>query len=234
MFYRARLKLTLWYVLIILSISSLFSLIIYSRISEDLARANRIFIRREIDSHLRLPFVTPPPEINNKFFEQALDRLRLTLALINVGIVLISAGAGFFLAGQTLQPIQDMVDDQQRFIADASHELRTPLTALRTQLEVTLRDKSRTPIETTAILKSNLEEVVALQDLTNNLLDLVNNSNNPAVFESILLTELVSGVVARMEPIALEKNIDIVFTSECNNRLLMPSKSCGKNEPSKP
>lgn len=209
MFYRARLKLTLWYVLILLSISGMFSFVVYQRISDDLARANRMFIRRELDQHLRLPIVIAQSDVDMKFFEDALDRLRLTLILINVGIALIAGGAGFFLAGQTLQPIQDMVDDQQRFIADASHELRTPLTAMRTQLEVTLRDTKRSTKETTEILKSNLEEVINLQNLSNNLLELVNNKKLQVIVERVDLQEVIANVVNRFQLLARQKHIAI-------------------------
>jgi len=48
---------------------------------------------------------------------------------------------GYFLAGKTLKPIENMLEKQKRFVSDAAHELRTPSTAAKTELEVALRDK---------------------------------------------------------------------------------------------
>ncbi|WP_037843020.1 HAMP domain-containing protein, partial [Streptomyces sp. NRRL WC-3549] len=39
---------------------------------------------------------------------------------------------------ETLSALEDSVDRQRRFVADASHELRSPIASLRTQLEVGL------------------------------------------------------------------------------------------------
>ena len=61
---------------------------------------------------------------------------------VNVIILFLSALSGYFLAGRTLRPIKNMIDEQNRFITDASHELNTPLTSLKTSIEVNLRDKN--------------------------------------------------------------------------------------------
>jgi len=54
------------------------------------------------------------------------DKTRIIFALLTVnGVVLVLSGAfGYLLAGRTLKPIQNMVEEQNRFIADASHELK--------------------------------------------------------------------------------------------------------------
>jgi len=58
---------------------------------------------------------------------------------------------------------------QQRLTADVSHELRTPLTALRGLMEVALRSE-RTPREYQHTLRSALEEIDRLAELSEDLL----------------------------------------------------------------
>jgi signal transduction histidine kinase len=82
----------------------------------------------------------------------------------------LSALSGYFLAGRTLRPIKNMLDEQNRFITDASHELNTPLTALKTSLEVNLRNKQLNLEEAREVLKSNLEDVNNLQSLSEELI----------------------------------------------------------------
>jgi signal transduction histidine kinase len=53
--------------------------------------------------------------------------------------------AGLWLAGRTLRPIRDSLQQQKQFVSDASHELRTPVTVIRTAAEAILRQ--RTPID---------------------------------------------------------------------------------------
>jgi two-component system heavy metal sensor histidine kinase CusS len=58
---------------------------------------------------------------------------------------------------------------QRRLTADVSHELRTPLTALRGEIEVGLRAR-RTPREYEHVLRSGLEEIDRLTQLSEDLL----------------------------------------------------------------
>ena len=61
------------------------------------------------------------------------------LLLIGVlSVVLLGVGS-WWMAGNSLQPMQAAWDHQQQFIANASHELRTPLTLIRASTELALR-----------------------------------------------------------------------------------------------
>lgn len=99
-------------------------------------------------------------------------QMAVSLVYINV-VVLIAGGLGsYFLARRTLRPIEESHEAQSRFTSDASHELRTPLSAMKTELEVTLRDKDLTLSEAKEVLGSNLEEVEKLIQLSEMLLKL--------------------------------------------------------------
>src|SRR3989344_8984947 len=154
MFHHARIKLTLWYLLIIMLVSGFFSVIVYRGFTKELGRGFRMqsmhssgpIVYRDRFGYQRiLPFVIYqedlPPEEYSEIVAFAKHRFALQLLIINGGILILAGTAGYFLAGKTLAPIEVMVEEQKRFVADASHELRTPLTSMKTETEVALRDK---------------------------------------------------------------------------------------------
>ncbi len=215
MFKSARIKLTAWYLLIIMSISLLFSLVIYGGINRELERFAYIQqIRQErLERGLRnFPIHPNLPPFDLTLIKEARERLILTLLVINLGILVISGGAGYFLASRTLKPIEDMVDEQKQFIADASHELRTPLTSLKTEIEVALRDKKLELIDAKNLLRSNLEEVDKMQEFSNYLLALsrYQNTNLNLKFEKLNLSPIIDSAVKKLLPLSKEKNINIV------------------------
>lgn len=91
-----------------------------------------------------------------------------------------------------LSRLQESFEMQKSFVSNASHELRTPLTSITGQLEVSLL-KKRTQEEYETILKSILEDINTLSDLSNGLLDLAKASSDPSSvkFEKIRLDDLV-------------------------------------------
>jgi signal transduction histidine kinase len=89
---------------------------------------------------LRPELVDPPLNAQIKQdYLNARNQLLVYLLLANILVLGLSGLASYILAGKTLQPIEQMIDDQKKFVANASHELRTPLTTLKTAIEVTLK-----------------------------------------------------------------------------------------------
>jgi signal transduction histidine kinase len=122
-----------------------------------------------------------------------------------------SAFAGYMLAGRTLNPIADMVDEQNRFITDASHELRTPLTSLKAEIEVNLRDPNLSLDQTKSILKSNLEEVNSLQVLSDGLIRLTQyqQGQNELSFTTVQLSIVIKEAIRKVTNAAKTKHITI-------------------------
>lgn len=208
MFQSARLKLTAWYLLIIMAISVAFSVAIYKVLEAEFARVERIQrLRRE----LQLPFQFRRPVIDPEVLQESQNRLWATLILINLGILGTAGVAGYFLAGRTLKPIQDMVDEQSRFITDASHELRTPLTSLKSEIEVNLRDKNLNLADARKLLESNLEEVNSLQYLSDNLIKMTQYQkvDDRHIFERVSLAGALNEANRKVGNLAKRKNITI-------------------------
>lgn len=70
-----------------------------------------------------------------------------------------------------LNRLEESFAIQRRFISNASHELSTPLTSVSSQIEVSLL-QDRSPEEYRNVLRSVLEDVRELHQLTRNLLEI--------------------------------------------------------------
>jgi two-component system, OmpR family, sensor histidine kinase CiaH len=210
MFKSARLKLTAWYLVIIMVISLAFSFFIYQLISVEIvrfARAQRIRIEHPFDSNFFIP-----PVIDIDLITETQNRLKLSLLVINGAIFAISGTLGYFLAGRTLSPIQKMVEEQNRFISDSSHELRTPLTSLKSAMEVSLRDKKLSLKDARELISESITEVDKLQSLSDELLMLTqyqkpNGRNN---ITEVSLDEIALDSIQKIRGLALLKNISII------------------------
>ena len=213
MFTEARIKLTAWYLAIIMVISLSFSGVIYLGVNRELSRiANfqRVRIQgiaRGYPTPMEVPFGPDTDAIN-----EARVRIITTLGIINLSILILSGLGGYFLAGVTLEPISKMLEDQKNFVSNASHELRTPLTSLMTEIEVALRDKKMGLADSKKLLESNLEEVKKMNSLSNYLLQLNRFQDGGANLEikKIDLKVVTEKVISKIAPIAKAKRIKLI------------------------
>jgi signal transduction histidine kinase len=209
-------------------VSGLFSFVIYTNINVEYNRIERFEkLRQEeekenlnsaIDTfRIQVSPGTPLPtelriirRLDPEMIQKSRMRLITTLAIVNGSILLLSGFAGYFLAGRTLRPIKDMVDEQNRFVTDASHELRTPLTSLKSSIEVHLRDKSLSVAQAKNVLESNLEEVNNLQMLSDNLIQLTQYPNGTKkLFEDIVIIEVITQAVKKTTTLAKNKKMTV-------------------------
>lgn len=188
----------------------IFSLVIYKSIDKELQRIQHFQQSRQerLESFHFPPQGTPIPRFDPKEISDSRDRLIINLILINLGILVLSGIAGYFLAGRTLKPIKIMLDEQNRFITDASHELKTPLTALRTEIEVYFLNKNRVLKDADSIIKSNLEEAINLQRLSESLIRLTKFENtNKTLLTQLSLLSTIEDALKKVIPFAKKKNI---------------------------
>jgi signal transduction histidine kinase len=208
MFHSAALKLTVWYLAIIVTISLIFSGLLYQVSSQDLERNvnrqlgyfNNFLGPRDIDSYNSL---------RQRQINEDRSHLKANLIVFNL-LVLAAGGAGsYWLARRTLEPIEDALSSQSRFAADASHELRTPLTAIQTENEVALRSRALTKAQAVSLLKSNLEEVAKLKTLSEGLLRLASGAQNVGE-EHIAVGTMIEMAIQRQMKAASAKKIEII------------------------
>lgn len=210
MFKQARVKLTLFYLLIIMLVSSLFSVAIYRVLASELDRVERVqrsrFEHRPPDRFE----MSRPMNLDPELVAETKNRLKMFLVAIDLVILGASTAAGYFLAGRTLKPIAEMVDEQRRFVADASHELRTPLTAIKTETEVAIRDK-KLDEPTKKLLVSNLEEIEKLKSLTDYFLALskYQDFNVKLTFEIFNVSSAIEDACKRLQYLARERKVEV-------------------------
>lgn len=198
MFESATLKLTAWYLLIIMVISLLFSMMIYQITTSEVSQRLQGFEEQII---IEGPYAIYPDYdfqgIRRGLIDKAAVSLIWSLVYTNI-IILMAGGLGaYFLARRTLQPLKLAHEAQARFTSDASHELRTPLAAMKMELEVALRDPKLQKQEMRELLESNLEEVNKLSDLSTTLLKISQNDEKNLTLDTFSLPELLESTPRR-------------------------------------
>ena len=199
MFRSATLKLTGWYLVILMVISLVFSFAIYQ------LNFHEVNIRLENLQHSLEDPITRPSTTTLSTDLQ--DRMRLeqshqeavqmilALVYINALVLFVGGFGSYFLARRTLEPIEKAHEAQSRFTSDASHELRTPLAAMKAELEVYLRDDTLALDEAKELLESNLEEVDKLIKLSEMLLKMAHLDYDKLEKKQIDLVELIPSVM---------------------------------------
>lgn len=218
-FKSAYLKLTIYYVLIVLTISVVFSVVIYKMSSSEINRG----LRRQMTVFRQLPHGAMVPEFDIDFEKIRADQLKVSLnhlvdqlIYFNIAILIISAFGSYFLAKKTLEPIEEMVKAQNDFTADASHELKTPLAAMKAEIEVNLRDKKLSIDQAKNMLKSNLEEIERLESLSNALLKLARFQNDVKInFQKFPVETIIIDAYEKIASLADKKNI--TFNNQLQN-----------------
>lgn len=213
MFKSATLKLTGWYLALVMGLSLAFSFVLYHSSVGSLQSSfdhQRVAIRDQYQSYYGVP---PSPydldALQSREVSRAEQQLIANLTLANIGVLLVGGAASFYMARRTLEPIEQALEAQTRFTADASHELRTPLTAMQAEIEVALRDKTLNIVEAREQLESNLEEVNKLQELSNNLLMLANQDTTSFAPQPVEVHDMLKDALSRTAKAAKERAVII-------------------------
>lgn len=163
-FLKTKIKLTLYYSIILFIIVIIFSIFIY------------IFFINYISADLKAD-----PEISEvqetKMLEMATTRLRTILIFSDTGVLIIITALGYFLAGKTLKPIEKAMKDQKRFVSDSAHELRTPLSIMKIGIDAVTSDKRQVLEEYRKLADDLSEEVDKLIYLSEDLMFLAQSDS---------------------------------------------------------
>lgn len=197
-------RLALSYLAVIMTLSLVFSVIIYAITSVQLDRPLPPGERAQ-----------QPPELIERQFSRRLEQRNretrgsviMSLVVLNGVMLLVGYWLSLLLARRTLEPIERSIEQQAQFVSDASHELRTPLTALMTTNEVALRKKTLDDKKVRVVFQRNIDEVEKLRELTDNLLRLTQVDNQQIEKQAIDMAKFVRDTVDRYQPVANKKQV---------------------------
>lgn len=200
-FRRARLKLTVFYGLSVFLIVIVFSLGIYMFFGADIVG----------DFEYEGGGGANEQALEQEFVKVAQRRLISTLIAVDLGAALLALAAGWILAGRTLSPIRESLEQHKRFVSDAAHELRTPLSVMKAGLE-TIDSGTEPVLEDYQELSADLrEEIGRVVDLTNDLLFLARGDQGAlaAAMSKVDLSRICARQAKLLEPYAGEKGVSL-------------------------
>lgn len=204
LFQSATVRLMLSYTAILMTLSLLFSAVLFAVATGEVNRAlgprrpGEALIFADNDT-----FTTA----RQLRIQEGEGRLIASLVLFNLVVLAGGSALSYLLAKRTLEPIKQAHEAQARFTSDAAHELRTPLAVMQTEIEVSLRDKKAGKKQYKDTLKSGLEEVSRLRLLTDRLLRLASQDSLP--FEVVSLERAVAESVGHNLAQAKQRKIVI-------------------------
>jgi heavy metal sensor kinase len=144
--------------------------------------------------------------------EIGIDRLHERLSAPNPGDQIGRLAATL---NAMLDRLEAGVAARRQLVADASHELRTPLAAMRAELDVTLRDASRTPAERAA-LESVREDVDRMTRTVGNLLTLAlaDEGGLELLRTPVDLAQVAEGAVDPLRALAAQGHVTLAYEGE--------------------
>lgn len=204
MFTKASLRLTAWYVAILMALSLIFTTWLYIGATNE--------VRASLNAQASHPLARLLPNTDvatyiERQYNESRARIIGSLVLLNVGVLVTGSFVSYFLARRTLQPIEDALNAQNRFTADASHELRTPLT-MKTEIEVALRDPNLPIADARNLLESNVEEINRLSKLADGLLILARTGDKPDL-QKVPVASIAAKAAKRFDAAAKQKGMTI-------------------------
>lgn len=195
MFRLTTLRLTGWYLLILVTLSIIFSLVIYNVAYDEVeTRLGRFQSGIQLSNDLP-PSIISANSLRDSELTQAKTNLSIVLLYVNLIVLVVGGFISYFLARRNLLPIEKAHEAQSRFTSDASHELRTPLAAMKTEIEVALRDKFSDVTSLKETLSSNLEEIDKLSKLAEMLLNLSRLDNTKLQLSPVNLSRLIKKII---------------------------------------
>lgn len=208
-------RLTLSYLAVIMTLSLIFTGIIYLLSTASLNRP--LLPSEEENSSVSVE----APEFGEHSFENTFrkrlerrdntTRMTIIYSLVgfNLGIFVIGIFVSRSLAKLTLAPIERAMMKQTQFIFDASHELKTPLTAMLVRNEVALRKKSLPEEKAREVIEKNIEEILKMKELTASMLDVARENGEPEKSTEISVPEFLADLKEKLAPIARERGVKV-------------------------
>ncbi len=116
---------------------------------------------------------------------------------------------------EMLSGLQNLEDARQEFVSNVSHELKTPITSIKVLAE-SLTGQEDVPVELYREFMEDINsELERMNQIVNDLLSLVKMDKSAAHVNvtEVNVNEFVESILKQLQPIADQRNIEIVFES---------------------
>lgn len=213
-FFRTRVKLTALYISIVSVILIVFSSILHSQVQSSVSDQVNVMVESLKDKENHSHSYEHLGRLFTSDFEHNLWNL-------NYIIFFLSTFLCYFLAGKTLQPIEEKMKQQEQFISDAAHELRNPLSAIKASSNSLLRMREKLTQESQEAFQEIHEESNRLISLSEDLLTLENNNFDKEI-SLVEIAETINYICKSLTPLAKEKNLTLV--KHLNNHQISANK----------
>jgi signal transduction histidine kinase len=195
-YWKAARRLALLFAAIVLVLMITSSVLIYSSFTRDL---HDFYDQRVLNESRERELVA-----------DALADLRRQVLVLD-GLVFVAVGVfGLWYARRAMRPIDEALESQRRFIANASHELRTPLAIMRADLEVARGD----PEDVQGLLDGidgSIEEIDRMGGIVTDMLMLSRIDAREERLEptDIELSALLDATLQKMRAFADERDVSL-------------------------
>jgi two-component system sensor histidine kinase TctE len=113
---------------------------------------------------------------------------------------------------ELLQRLQDDMQSQRRFVANAAHQLRTPIAGLKTQTELALRQSDPADVQhALSLIRTGAERAARLAYQLLALARSEPGAANTELFQQVDLNVVAREATKEFVPEAIRKNIDLGF-----------------------
>lgn len=164
------------------------------------------FLKRSFKGGYKIALADRSQEISNFYFQL---RMYLFGAIFMLAVALLVI---WYMAEKAIAPVDQSIQDQKRFIADASHELKTPLTVILANTDILAGDLGAPIGSKKKWLDSTKTEANRMTELVNEMLFLARADAGiqPSFhYERISLTEIMDDCVLTCESLAFENQVHL-------------------------
>lgn len=147
-------------------------------------------------------------------YSQVLLRIAIILILVDCLFILLAALVGYMLAGRVIRPIEESIEKQKQFVADASHELRTPLSILLTSIEaIELDEENKLSSFSREVIRDVKDEFYRIKRLIIQLLALARaDTGDITLAKKTFSFDLIANpVLQSLRPAAEHKDIQLAL-----------------------
>lgn len=199
-------KLMISYLIVIMGMSIIFSSVFYITSAHELDR-------RPVGDIKSSSLQDPDHELDEwlgRRSDNGKDNLSMHLIILNVSALIVGSVLSYILARWTLRPIEQVLQQQEQFIANASHELRTPITSALLNNEVALRNKNLTIVSARSALQDNVRDMQELKQLSDDLLVDSSHNTRKTDISKFDVSEISAIAILKLSTLAHRKNTTIM------------------------